>query len=98
MTLSGMGLLGVPPSALARWTAYISNMRIRYALLVYLSWTLFACGLARASDLALVGGKIYASPDEAPIENGSIVVHDGHIVAVGPSNTVKVPREATVIE
>ena len=73
-------------------------MRIRYALLLYLSWTLFACGLTRASDLALVGGKIYASPNQEPIENGSIVVRDGHIVAVGPSNTVKVPREATVID
>lgn len=73
-------------------------MRSRFTLLLYLLWALSACGLSRASDLALVGGKIYRSPEEAPIENGSIVVHDGRIVAVGPSDTVKVPREATVID
>ena len=73
-------------------------MRSRFTLLLYLLWALSACGLSRASDLALVGGKIYRSPEEAPIENGSIVVHDGRVVAVGPSHTVKVPREATVID
>jgi len=56
------------------------------------------CGLARASDLALVGAKIYPSPTEQAIENGSILVHDGRIVAFGPSAAVKVPRNATVID
>ena len=59
---------------------------------------LFVCGLGSASDLALVGAKIYASPTEQAIENGSILVHDGQIVAVGPSAVVKVPRDATVID
>jgi imidazolonepropionase-like amidohydrolase len=59
---------------------------------------LFGCGLGRASDLALVGAKIYPSPTEQAIESGSILVHDGQIVAVGPSAAVKVPRDATVID
>ncbi len=59
---------------------------------------LFGCGLGRASDLALVGAKIYPSPTEQAIENGSILVHDGQIVAVGPSVAVKVPRDARVID
>src|SRR5438552_18358066 len=63
-----------------------------------LLWVLFACGLARASDLALVGAKIYPSPSEQAIENGSILVHGGRIVAFGPSAAVKVPRDATVID
>jgi imidazolonepropionase-like amidohydrolase len=58
----------------------------------------FSCAIGLAADLALVGGKIYLSPTEAPIENGSIVVHDGHILAVGPSATIKIPRDAKVIE
>src|SRR5258708_34947303 len=58
----------------------------------------FGCGLGRASDLALVGAKIYPSPTEQAIENGSILVHDGQIVAVGPSVAVKVPRDARVID
>lgn len=73
-------------------------MRIRFPLLLYLFWVLFACGLSRASDLALVGGKIYPSPNQPPIENGSIVVRDGRIVAVGPSATIKIPHDAKVID
>ena len=73
-------------------------MRIRFPLLLYLFWVLFACGLSRASDLALVGGRIYPSPNQPPIEDGSIVVRDGRIVAVGPSATIKIPHDAKVID
>src|ERR1700674_5119712 len=73
-------------------------MRLQFTLLFHLFLVLFACGLSRASDLALVGGKIYPSPTEPPIENGSIIVHDGRIVAVGPSATVRIPRDAKVID
>jgi len=59
---------------------------------------IFGCGLSRASDLALVRAKIYPSPTEQAIENGSILVHDGQIVAVGTSSAVKVPRDAAVID
>lgn len=58
----------------------------------------FACGLSRASDLALIGGKIYLSPTEASIDEGSIIVHDARIVAVGPSATVKIPHDSKVID
>ncbi len=78
--------------------AYIANMRSRSFCSFLLLWVLSSCGLARASDLALVGAKIYPSPTEQAIENGSIVVHDGRIVAFGPSAAVKIPRDATVID
>jgi imidazolonepropionase-like amidohydrolase len=73
-------------------------MRSRSCYPLLLLWVLFACGPARASDLALIGAKIYPSPSEQPIENGSIVLHDGRIVAFGPNAAVKVPRDATVID
>ena len=73
-------------------------MRIRLLLLLVVSCVVFACEFSRASDLALVGGKIYLSPDEKPIETGLVVVHQGRIVAVGPSATVKLPRDAKVID
>src|SRR4030095_16313895 len=73
-------------------------MRIRSFCPFLLFCMLFGCGLGRASDLALVGAKIYLSPTEPAIESGSILVHDGQIVAVGPSAVVKVPRDATVID
>jgi imidazolonepropionase-like amidohydrolase len=73
-------------------------MRIRFTLLLRLLWVLFACGLSRASDLALVAARIYPSPTEQPISNGSIIVRDGRILAVGPSARIKVPRRAAVID
>jgi imidazolonepropionase-like amidohydrolase len=51
-----------------------------------------------ASDLALVGAKIYLSPSEPPIESGTILVHSGHILSVGPIAEIKVPRGTTVID
>jgi imidazolonepropionase-like amidohydrolase len=73
-------------------------MRSRSFCRLLLLCGLFACSLARASDLALVGAKIYPSPTERPIENGAILIHDGHILAVGPSPTIKIPRAAKVID
>lgn len=73
-------------------------MRIRSFCAYLLLCSLFGCRPGRASDLALVGAKIYPSPIEQAIENGSILVHNGRIVAVGPSAAVKVPRDATVID
>jgi hypothetical protein len=73
-------------------------MRIRFVLaLLFISAFFVACP-GRASDLALVGAKIYLSPTEPPIENGSVVVRDGRIVAVGSSASTLIPRSATVID
>ena len=65
-------------------------MRIRLALL--LSVMFIASGVAHAADLALTGAKIYTSPTDPPIENGSIVMRDGLILSVGPSSTIKIPH------
>jgi imidazolonepropionase-like amidohydrolase len=73
-------------------------MRKRAALLCVLPLLLLASRPSRASDLALIHAKVYLSPSEPPIENGAILVHDGRILAVGPSETIKVPRNATVID
>jgi len=51
-----------------------------------------------ASDLALVGAKIYPTPTDSPIEHGSILIHEGRILAVGSRADVKVPRGAKVID
>jgi len=59
---------------------------------------LFAGSRVRASDLALVGARIYPSPTDTPIENGSILIHDGHVLEVGPAAAVKIPRGTTVID
>ena len=71
-------------------------MRIGLALL--LSLMFIASGVARTADVALIGAKIYTSPTDPPIENGSTVVRDGLIFFVGPSSTIKIPRSATIID
>jgi imidazolonepropionase-like amidohydrolase len=73
-------------------------MRIRLALPLLLLLAFLARFQSYASDLALVGAKIYLSPSEPPIENGTILVHSGHIALVGPIAEVKVPRGTTVID
>jgi imidazolonepropionase-like amidohydrolase len=79
-------------------SAYIANMRIRFTLALGFLWLLLACDFSCASDLALVGAKIYPSATERPIENGSILIRDGHILTVGPSPSIKIPRAAKVID
>jgi imidazolonepropionase-like amidohydrolase len=73
-------------------------MRRRTFYLFVLLWVFPAYVPARAADLALVGAKIYPSPSEPAIENGSILLHDGRIVAVGPSTVVKIPRDTRIID
>ena len=78
---------------------YALNMRLRLALLLLLLAMAFvATRPCHASDLALVGAKIYLSPSEPPIESGTILVHSGRIESVGPSAGIKVPSGATVID
>jgi len=77
---------------------YIADMRIRFALPLLLNLVFLASGPSHTSDLALIGAKIYPSPTESPIDNGSILIRDDQILAVGPSPTIKIPRDATVID
>ncbi len=71
------------------------RVKLLAAALVFASFTICQC---HAADLALVGAKIYPSPTDQPIERGSILIHDGRIVSVGPSAKVKVPPGAQVID
>jgi imidazolonepropionase-like amidohydrolase len=50
------------------------------------------------SNLALVGARIYTSPTAAPIENGTVLIHNGRISAVGPKDEIKVPFTWSVID
>jgi len=81
-----------------QFLVYIGGMRIRFALPLLLSCVFLVGSPSLASDMALVGARIYPSPAEPPIENGSILIHNGHILAVGPTATIKVPQDATVID
>ena len=45
-----------------------------------------------------MAARIYPAPDAAAIENASVLVHDGRIVAVGPADTVAVPKDTPMID
>src|SRR2546425_3355774 len=62
-------------------------------------WTLVAQGSGAAeTTLALVGGRIYPSPDAAPIDDGVVIVAGTRIAAVGPRRSVRVPANADAID
>jgi imidazolonepropionase-like amidohydrolase len=49
------------------------------------------------SDLVLIGATVYPSPTEPPIVNATVVIHEGSIVAVGPSQSTRTPRFARAV-
>ena len=49
-------------------------------------------------NLALVGGRIYGSPDAAPLDDGAVLVRDGLIAAIGRRGAVSIPAGAKVLE
>lgn len=60
--------------------------------------TAFALGLlggagacSAGTDLAIVNARIYATPEAAAIEGGTLLVRDGKVAALGPAGAVRVP-------
>jgi imidazolonepropionase-like amidohydrolase len=48
--------------------------------------------------LVIQGARIYPSPSEPTIPNGTVVARDGLITSVGPRDRVRVPARATVLD
>jgi imidazolonepropionase-like amidohydrolase len=86
------------PEPMPSFRCMIFNMRRGLVLAVFLTVAFFATLPCHASYLALVGAKIYLSPSEPPIENGTIVIHNGRILSVGRTAEVKIPSGATIID
>jgi imidazolonepropionase-like amidohydrolase len=53
---------------------------------------------ARGGDIAIVHARVYPSPEAAPIEDGTVVVRDGRIVAVGASAAVRPPAGVRTLD
>src|SRR6185369_6211298 len=70
--------------------------RLRFVLISLLLAS--SASLGSAAELALVHAKIYPSPTQLPIENGTVLVRDGLIYAVGPAHKIKPPSGATVLD
>ena len=54
--------------------------------------------MGNGGHLALVGGTIYRSPDDSPLPDGTVLVQNGTIVAVGPKASVRIPADARVLD
>jgi imidazolonepropionase-like amidohydrolase len=53
---------------------------------------------ANAQTLALVGGKLYASPEATALDDAVVVAADGVVTAIGKRSDVQVPPDAHVID
>lgn len=72
-------------------------------LAIFLLLPLFLLGRAHAgskpaSDLVLIGAKVYTSPTAPPIENAVIIIRDGKIAEIGPDGRVKAPKSVPYID
>lgn len=53
---------------------------------------------AHSGSYALVGGTVITGTNAPPIDNATVVVRDGSIVAVGPSASTTVPRGVATVD
>src|SRR5258706_15882170 len=58
---------------------------------------LVGAGPVKADTKACVGARIFDGSGKPVIENGTIVVQDGKVAAIGPSDKVKAPKGAQTI-
>jgi imidazolonepropionase-like amidohydrolase len=61
------------------------------------SLCLVGAGPMKADTKAFVGARIFDGSGKPVIENGTIVVQDGKVAAIGPSDKVKAPKGAQTI-
>lgn len=73
-------------------------MRTTTFLLIVCCILLFSGQSGSAQDFALAGGKVYTSPASEPLNNGTVLVKDGKITAVGPVNQISIPSQIPVID
>jgi imidazolonepropionase-like amidohydrolase len=53
---------------------------------------------AASPEVAIVGATILDMTGRKPVPNGTVVIRDGRITAVGPSNRITVAKQATVVQ
>ena len=69
--------------------------------LVGLVFTCVAAASTQASDLVLTHARVYPAPDARPLEDATVLIHDGRIVSLSTSDSIpaaRVPRGAQVLD
>src|SRR6478735_2576953 len=73
--------------------------RLHTALFAFaLGWGVCFGVAASAQTLALVGGRVYASPDAAALPDAVVVTTGGVITAIGGRGDISIPPDAQVID
>jgi imidazolonepropionase-like amidohydrolase len=76
----------------------IGNLR-RTALFFFLFSAAASVSVAaNAQTLALVGGRVYKSPDAAPLLDAVVLTSGGVIIAIGNRSEIQLPNDARVID
>jgi len=76
----------------------IGNLLRTALFLCLLAATAGIGATANAQTLALVGGKVYASPDATALDDAVVVTANGVIAAIGSRSEVQLPSDARVID
>ena len=79
-------------------TSLIRNLLRAALFFVLCSAVVSASVAANAQTLALVGGRVYPSPDAVPLLDAVVLASDGVITAVGSRSDVQMPPDARVID
>jgi imidazolonepropionase-like amidohydrolase len=74
------------------------NVTLRTVLFCFLLGLAATPDAADAQSRALVGGKVYASPEVTPLLEAIVLTSGGLIVAVGSRSEVQIPKDAEVID
>ena len=92
----------VPSIVEGRWHGLITcaprlrSGRARLLAALTLLATAFAAAPAAAQTLAITGGRVVIGDGSEPIDNGTVVIRDGRVVAAGAN--VAVPAGAQVVD
>ncbi|HEY7442509.1 MAG TPA: amidohydrolase family protein [Vicinamibacterales bacterium] len=79
----------------------VPNLTVLTAVAIVCVWfgmSALAQRAGRARQLALVGGTVYANPEEGPIRGGVVLVRDGTIAAVNRRASAKLPAAVQTID
>jgi imidazolonepropionase-like amidohydrolase len=58
---------------------------------------LTASPAAHATDLKFIHATVYTSPDQPPIHDAAVLIHNGKVTAVGPTASIKGPHLARAV-
>ena len=76
----------------------VRHLAMRRTLLVIVLALQAGPPTAAGADLALVGARVYPSPEDPPIDNAVVLLHGGNIATVGKQGAVRLPAGTRVID